>query len=521
MGMFQAQNYGADFVNAMSATSGMMNDRRKLDMAEKEQAEQNKRYAAEAETRGLQNAGLRADNAKKATEAAREKLLTDQLDFSARANNKQLKPEDYGRFEQNTAELMKVTPYLPSDPADIPKYKQALGTVMRGIESIRTLPASNYQYTREDNIPEVNATLDAFQLMLSKDRLGKTFTDADGSVTGKAGATYKTSGVGGFAMMSGEGNKAAFTPLFTVTDEQGKPLVGANGKAVMVPSTEGATNGPQDRVRQITPEEIMTKAGFAYKVLNDAESLGLADEDKRKKYFYDTLPAYMGEEGAKEMLKRSEPKKKGVKSVDPTHDLVDEETGKVITKGVPKEKEDKAPTTRTVKRNGYEVSEEYTGSGKWKEVAKNKIKEPKSDAEKEAKGIAAGQKRTVKEVVDEYQAIKTSRSSQFAKDSEELRKVNADRAKGDASGQPLPPLTFQQYFGSDQSKAHKALTDNMYQLRDVARDSLGYDLINMKPYEAKPAAKKGGMAAPAQKATPKQQTAGTRPPLSSFMKGKR
>jgi hypothetical protein len=520
MGMFQAQNYGADFVNAMSATSGMLTDRRKLDMAEKEQAEQNKRYAAEAETRGLQNEGLRADNAKKATDTAREKKLTAFLDLSGRMQSGALTNEDYGALAGVTSELMQDTPYLPNDPAEVPKYKQSISTLIKGVESLRSLPASNYQYSREDNVPEVNAVLDSFQSLLSKDRLGKTFTDADGSVTGKAGATYKTSGVGGFAMMSGEGNKAAFTPLFTVADEQGRPIVSVDGRAVMVPSTEGATNGAQDRVRQITPEEMLTKAGYAYRVLDVADKLGLADPEKRKAYVNTNLPAYMGEDGAKEMLKRSEPKKKGVKSVDPTHDLVDEETGKVITKGVPKAVEMKAPATDTYEDNGKKIHREFV-NGKWQIVGTNKIKEPKSDAEKEAKGVAAGQKRTVKEVVDEYQAIKAKRSDQFAKDSEELRKVNADRAKGDASGQPLPPLTFKQHFGSDESVAHKALTDNMYQLRDVARDSLGYDLINMKPYEAKPAAKKGGMAAPAQKAAPKQQVAGTRPPLSSFMKGKR
>lgn len=503
MGMFQPQNYGADFIGAMSATTGMLNDQRKMDMLEKQQAEQDKRYAAEAETRTLTNQGLTLDNEKKSADVAREKKLGAFLDLSGRLNSGTLTPDDYGSLAGVTSDLLKETPYLPSDPAEIPRYKQALATVIKGAEGIRKLPASNYIYTRADKNPEIDAVLDSYQTLLSKERLGKTFTDADGSVTGTPGMTYQTAGVGGFAMASGEGDQAAFTPLFAIADEKGNAIVKADGSPIMVPATEGQTNGPQDKIRRVTPEEMLTKAGYAYKVLEVADRLGLADPEKRKEYLRGTLPAYMGaEEGAKALAKSLEPKESKLTSHNPEYDLYQD--GKKVQEGKPKEKEDKPPTTRTYKKDGYEITEEYAGDKKWKVIGKNKIEKGKSDGEKKAEGTAAGQRRSIKEIIDEYQALKAKRSQQFADDSAELRKNN-NSAKGDAYGQTPPPKSYEEYYGGKESKAHAAITQAMYQLRDVAKNSYGYDLINMKPMEQGAPAK--GMAAPAQKPAANQTAA--------------
>lgn len=299
MGMYPTQNYGADFVNAMAVTSGMINDRRRLDMEEKRQDE-------EKQTRDLQRENFRLDNQKKSTELDREKKFNQFMDFSARLKTGQLKPEDYGRALQATDEVMKDTPYLPSDPAQVPEYRKALNSVVAGVQSVRTLPPSNYTYSRDDQIPEVNSVLDGFQTLLSKDRLGKEFVDKDGSVTGNPGATYKTSGVGGFAMVSGEGDKAAFTPLFSISDKEGKPLLDANGRQKLVPSTVGESNDPNAKIRMITPDEMLTKLGFANHALDTAEQLGWFDPAKREQYLAAQALPYLGAKGAEDMVKRGQ-----------------------------------------------------------------------------------------------------------------------------------------------------------------------------------------------------------------------
>lgn len=520
MGMFQPQNYGADFIGAMSATTGMLDNQRRTDLAAKEMEQREKRLAAEDQTRTLTNQGLTLENQKKAAELDREKLLQDFLPRADALLKGQLDTKEQAALAGTTEELMKLVPYAPSRVEEIPDYRKKLGTLIQGVESIRSLPPSNYVYSRADGVSEINNLLDNYQGVLSQERLGKTFTDPDGSITGKAGGEYTTTAVGGFMMASGEGNKAGFVPLFSVAGADGKPLMKQDGRPVLVPATEGATNGPQDKLRVVTPEELLTKAGFAYKLMDVADTLGLSDPEKRKAYVSGKLNSYRGEDGAKALAESLKPKERKVKSVDPAHNLVDEETGEVLLAGTPKPKEDKAPTRSEFERDGYKVTEEYQGDGKWKVVARSKIKDTGGSggggSEGGMKGTAAGGKRSIKEIVDEYQAMKTKRNDQFAKDTEELRKVNSDRAV-----QQEPPLTMEQYFKGKESPAHKALTQNMYQLRDVAKNSYGYDLINMKPMEQGAPAK--GMAAPAQKPAPKKTQLAkndTRPPLSAFMKRK-
>ena len=484
MGMFPAQNYGADFVNAMAATSGMLNDRQRLGMEERKQAK-------DAETRDLQNKGLELENQQKSVEIAREERLNSFMELSGRMQSGAMVPEDYGTLAGVTSELMKETPYLPNDPAEIPRYKQSVSTLLSGIQNIRSLPANNYTYTREDNVPEVNAVLDSFQTLLSKDRTGKEFVDADGSVTGKAGSSYRTGGVGGFAMMSGKGDEAAFTPLFSVTDVEGRPLVGADGKIAMVPSTKGQSNGSGDAIRKITPEELFTKAGYAYRVLDVAEKLGLADPEKRKQYISNNLPALMGKEGAKELLKNNE-RQAGIVSVDPTHDVYNKD-GKLISRGAPKvEKKTPHIAHNVGVGNGMEQDFQYNeASGKYdipigKPTAKHA---PRTG--KESKETKAGA-RTIKEITDEYQSLKGRRDAQWGADEKEWRKANAERA---SSG--MPALSWEEYFGGKSSSAHAALTQDMYQLRDVASGH-GYDLIRMKP---------SGMKAPIAKTSQGQPSA--------------
>lgn len=293
MGNFQPQNYGADFVNAMTATAGMLNDRRRLDMEER-------KIAAEDETRRLRNEGLELENSSKKQAMENEKSLQTYLQLSGRMNAGTLEPEDWKKMTKATGDVMQAVPYLPSDPKDIPRYKQALSEVLTGIDQVRTLPPGDYIYSRADNIPEVNATLDSFRTLLGKNRLGNEFRDNDGSVTGRPGSVYRTNDVGGFSVVSGEGNRAAFTPLFSITDVNGLPIKDQAGKQVLVPATAGQSNGNDDVVRMLTPEEVLTKAGFAFDLLNNAEKLGIGSEEGRRKYINSALLPFLGAEGARE-----------------------------------------------------------------------------------------------------------------------------------------------------------------------------------------------------------------------------
>lgn len=407
MGRFQGQNYGADFVNSMATTAGMLNDRRRMDLEEKKQGQ-------EAQTRTLQNQGLTLENQKKEADLSREKKLQSFLELSGRMQSGALAPDDYASLAGVTSELMQETPYLPNDPAEIPKYKQAVGTLLSGVQNIRSLPANNYTYTREDNVPEVNQVLDSFQTLLSKDRLGREFVDTDGSVTGKAGAAYRTGGVGGFAMQSGEGNQAAFTPLFSVVDADGRPVMNSNGRAVLVPSTQGQSNSADDKVRLITPEEMLTKAGYAYRVLDVADKLGLADPEKRKAYITNNLPALMGEDGAKKLLEKNDPPK--LTTVDPTHDVY---LGtKKVASGTPKVDKTVAPPQHSYKKDGYEITDRWDpATGKYIEVGRNKIREPADPGAAVGKMI---QGQTLKDALDrraralqKYNAINGANGSEY------------------------------------------------------------------------------------------------------------
>lgn len=432
MGMFQPHNYASDFLGGMTAVNDMVNSDRRMKLEERTTALAEQRAARDDETHQIQREGLKLQNQKAAADLEREKKLSSFLDLSARMEAGQLKPEDYGNLAKDTSYLMETTPYLPSDPSQISHYKQSITRLVDGVQNIRNLPASNYQYSRDDNVPEVNSVLDSFQTLLSKDRMGKSFVDSDGAVTGTPGATYKTSGVGGFSVVSGEGDKAAFVPMFSVTDADGNPLRRQDGKQVLVPSTEGATNDPNAKVRMVTPEEMLTKAGYAYKVLDAAEKVGLNDPEKRKQYVAANLPYYMGEKGAEAIVKANA-EKKGIVSFDPSHNVYDQ-TGKLIQKGVPKDKymtvpeggkvidpttgavvaegapKDKAPTTRTVKNGGYEVSQEWR-DGKWTEVGRNKIREPREPADPavaEGKRAERDSKGQIDKALEQYNTAKRS-----------------------------------------------------------------------------------------------------------------
>lgn len=303
MGMFPEQNYGADFINAMAATSGMLNDRRRLDMEEK-------RMTDEQKTRDLQQEGLALENEQRKMQVDQAKSVQSYLDLSQRLNAGSLTPDDYSRLTKVTGDIMQAAPYLPSDPQQIPQYRQALTTVVQGIQSVRTLPPGDYIYTRADNVPEVNSTLDAYRTLLSKDRLGKEFTDTDGKITGTPGATYRTADVGGFFMRSGEGEQGQFTPLFSVTDGQGNPLVGADGRPKLVPATRGQSNDQSDPVASNPAEQLLAKAGFAYNVLDTAQKLGLDNPATANRTVTAGLRSAMGTEGAKELLRQADEEEK-------------------------------------------------------------------------------------------------------------------------------------------------------------------------------------------------------------------
>jgi hypothetical protein len=563
MGMFQAQNYGNDFIGAMSATSNMLNNNRMAEMAEMEHAEKLKRSAGEAETRTLTNQGLTLDNQKKTAELDREKLLQGFLPRADALLKGQLDPKEQAALAGTTEELMKLVPYAPSRVEEIPDYRKKLGTLIQGVESIRSLPPSNYVYSRSDNVPEINNLLDNYQGVLSQERLGKTFTDPDGSITGKAGGSYTTTAVGGFMMASGEGNKAGFVPLFSVAGADGKPLMKQDGRPVLVPATEGATNGPQDNLRVVTPEELLTKAGFAYKLMDVADTLGLSDPEKRKAYVSGQLNSYRGEDGAKALAKSLEPKERKVKSVDPTHNLVDEETGKVILAGTPKEKEDKAPARNEYEKDGYKITEEYVGNGKWKEVGRNKIRVPKDPADPsiaENKRQETQSKAAIDKTIDAVNAAKSRLAaakkadpeSQDTKDAaqelEDAKTAYLNRTKEhkDSYGRTYNPI--KEVVERKQARDTTPLSDGfadeggVFSGRDyptfiaqaerkgwtkaeiitASKGTNGEAAVN-EYYAAKPqAAPAKGMKQGAAPSPKKTQLANndTRPPLSAFMKRK-
>jgi hypothetical protein len=326
---FQSQNYGADFINSMVATAGMFNDRRKLDMEEAKQAREQK-------TLELQQQGLALENQSKEMAIEGKKKLGEWLNLAARMNSGTLTEQDYEKIPGLSKEVLKAVPYFPNDLAEFPKYQQAAHTLLSAAQQASNLPANNYVVTRDDNMTELNQVFDGLDVLLSKDRLGKEFTDTDGSVTGTPGAKYRTARVWGAHVISGDGNKAAFNALFSVVDENGRPILDASGKQKVVPATVGGSNDPGDRLRLLTTDEIMLKAGFMNQFYDTVNKAGLTDPAKQKQFIASNLRAAMGEKGAEDYLKDVENDSK-ITSFDPDKDLY--QNGQLIRKGARSKKQ--------------------------------------------------------------------------------------------------------------------------------------------------------------------------------------
>jgi hypothetical protein len=279
MGMFQPQNYGRDFNEAMTGMGNFLagQDKAAADL------EQRKIDNSRAE-RTLANQEASTNSSVEHNDAQTEKIKREEQQAALLQRGTAV----YGKIVNGEApddedvkilgEMRVKIPYLTNNVDDNTNMQAAHSTLIAANEKAKSLPASDkpFKFERGDS-PETDKVLDAANVVTSADR-HKTHVDVDGSVTGTSGGEYTTDQIQAFAGTSGNGT-AATAAFFSIVDANGNPIYqrDAQGKETtqrkLVPSTIGQSNAKDGKVNFVPADAFIMKSKLALEQLQAEKRL--------------------------------------------------------------------------------------------------------------------------------------------------------------------------------------------------------------------------------------------------------